>query len=89
METIPKLTKEEQKYFKLLKQFLKVNNAFHIFAKNCRQGYTPGYNLADFPTDNWISISFAWCDTSQGCDYWYSLHKKWEHLLRTLEQEDT
>lgn len=76
METRTKLTKEEQKYFKLFKQFLKINGAFYAFTKNYQQNQNRDYNFIKHSIYNWIAVSFSWRDTNQGYDYWYSLQQK-------------
>ena len=66
-------------------QFLKDNNAYGAFIKNCIiYGSTTIDSIIKNWTDNpekWISMTFIWVDTSEGYAYWRGIDQAWKIIL--------
>lgn len=70
-------------------QFLKDNNAYDAFVKNCLSdhGTTIDRIIKNWTNDpeKWIFAAFYWINTEEGHDYWNRIEQAWEIILNKEE----
>lgn len=67
-------------------RFLKNNNAFGAYCKNCQSQTTRpfpvfcGINVFKLNKKDFILYAFAWHKTPEGYKFWEKLDKKWREM---------
>lgn len=73
------------KYKTLFSAFLKFHGAYQKFLRNAGINSLDDYDhvFRQNHAKNWIDISFVWRNQPEGDRFWYTLHRKWEHIIYT------
>ena len=73
----------------ILKQFsifLKDNNAYYPFIKNCNFDFEYIHRKTNTYAYSIICGAFIWADTTEGHDFWQKLDNKWQTHIKEQKQ---